>query len=187
MECKFLLAVHNAFSVTSARYCVLVSNAVKALPKKRKHQMTRNLLAGLSKASMLKGQALWYSSCIAMYIWFLYWVAYDFFVWHKPISEVNPVNYIGAIAAIALIWAGTKILKPNRVKTASPKQTLLPQKQEPQPETQLEPPHTPQKTTPANSGCTHYLGYLNQRQKQQEIPAECLMCKHVIQCMSATN
>ena len=160
---------------------------MKALPKKRKHQMTRNLLVNLSKSSMLKLQALWYSSCIAAYIWFMYWVAQDFFVWHKPIAEANPVNYAGAIAAIALIWAATKILKPNQVKTKSPQRTLMPQKPEPQPVTQLETQQRPQRTVPANSGCAHYLGYLNQRQKQQEIPAKCLMCKHVIQCMNPTN
>lgn len=186
VECKFLLAVHNAFSVTAARYCVLVSNAVKALPKKRKHQTTRNLLLNLSKTSVVKRQALWYSSCIAAYIWFLYWIAYDFFVWQKPITEINPVNYVGAIASIALIWAGIKILKPHQAETANPPK-LLPQKPALQPKPQLETQQKPQKTAPANSGCNHYLGYLNQRQKQQEIPSECLMCKHVIKCMNSTN
>jgi hypothetical protein len=158
---------------------MLVNNAVKALPKKRKHQITRNLSVNLSKASMLKYQALWYSSFIAVYIWFLYWVAYDFFVWHKPISEVNPVNYVGSIAAIAFIWAGTKILKRDRIKAARQQQKLLPQKppqQKPQ-----------QKAAPTNSACAHYLGYLKQRQKSQEIPAECLTCEHLIQCMGSTN
>jgi hypothetical protein len=61
-----------------------------------------------------------YSSFIAAYIWFMYWIAQDFFVWHKPFSEVNPVNYIGSIAAIAFIWAGTKILKPDRTQQATP-------------------------------------------------------------------
>ena len=177
------MAVHNFFSITSATYYVLVNNTVKALPKKRKHQMTRNLIANIAKASILKYQALWYASFIAIYIWFLYWVAYDFFVWHKPIAEINAVNYIGAIAAIAFIWAGTKILKRDRIKTASPQQTLLPQKPTPQP--------PPQKTAPAaapaNSACAHYLGYLNQRQKSQEIPAECLTCEQVIRCMGSTN
>jgi len=151
---------------------LLVNITVKVLPKKRKHQMTRNLLVNLSKASMFKYQAFWYSACIAVYIWFLYWLCYDFFVWHKPIAEVNAVNYIGAIASIAFIWAGTKILKRDRVKAASPQQTLLPQKPTPQPK-----PQQP----------SHYLGYLNQRQKQQEIPAECLTCEHVIRCMGSTN
>jgi hypothetical protein len=169
---------------------VLVNNTVKALPKKRKHQMTRNLTANITKASMLKYQALWYASFIAVYIWFLYWVAYDFFVWHKPIAEINVVNYIGAIAAIAFIWAGTKILKPDRIKAATPQQTLLPQKPTPQSEPQPK-QHLPQKTAPAaapaNSACAHYLGYLNQRQKSQEIPAECFTCEHVIRCMGSTN
>jgi hypothetical protein len=162
---------------------MLVNNTVKALPKKRKHQMTQNLNVNTSTASTLKYQALWYSSFIAVYIWFMYWIAYDFFVWQKPITEVNPINYVGAIAAIAFIWAGTKILKRNRIKAASPQQELLPQKPTPrQPPKKTVPP-----TVPANSTCTHHLGYLHQRQKSQEIPAECLTCEHVIQCMSSTN
>jgi hypothetical protein len=160
-----------------------VDITVKALPKKRKHQMTRTLFVNLSKASVLKYQALWYSACIAVYIWFLYWVAYDFFVWQKPISEINAVNYAGAIAAIAFIWTGTKILKRTQIKAASPQQTLLPQ----QPTPQQPPQKTAPATAPANSTCTHYLGYLNNRQKQQEIPAECLTCEHIIKCMSSTN
>jgi uncharacterized membrane protein len=167
-----------------------VNNTVKALPKKRKHQITRNLIANITKTSMLTYQALWYASFIAVYIWFLYWVAYDFFVWNKPIAEINVVNYIGAITAIAFIWAGTKILKPDRIKAETPQQTLLPQKPTPQSEPQLQ-QHLPQKTAPAaapaNSACAHYLGYLNQRQKSQEIPAECFTCEHVIRCMGSTN
>jgi hypothetical protein len=186
VEFKFLLAVHKPFSITSGRYYVLVNNAVKALHKKRKHQMTQNLIVNLSKASMLKYQALWYSSFIAVYIWFLYWVAYDFFVWQKPIAEVNPINYVGSIAAIVFMWAGTKIWKRNRIKAASPQQKLLPQKPTPQPKPQ-QPPQKTIPAAPANSTCAHYLGYLNQRPKSQEIPAECLTCEHVIQCMGSTN
>lgn len=156
---------------------------MKALPKKRKHQMTRNLLVNLSKSSLFKWQVLWYSSCIAAYVWFMYWVAYDFFVWYKPIFEANLVNYIGSIAAIALTLAGTKIFKPNQVKMARLQQTVMPQKPEPQ----LEKQQRAQKPVPADSGCVHYLGYLNQRQKQRDIPSGCLMCKHVIKCMNYTN
>jgi hypothetical protein len=160
-----------------------VNNKVKVLPKKRRHQITRNLSVNLSKASMLKYQVLWYSSFIAVYIWFLYWVAYDFFVWHKPIAEINAVNYVGSIAAIAFIWAGTKILKRSRIKAGNPQQKLLPQKPTPQQSAQKTAPAT----APANSTCAHYLGYLYQRQKSQEIPAECLTCENVIQCMGSTN
>jgi hypothetical protein len=168
---------------------MLVDSAVKALPKKRKHQMARTLSVNI-EASMLKYQALWYASFIAVYIWFLYWVCCDFFVWHKPFSEVNAVNYVGSIAAIAFIWAGTKILKRDRIKAGSPQQKLLPKKQIQQ-LTPQQKPKPPQKTAPtaapANSACAHYLGYLNQRQKSQEIPAECFTCEKVIQCMSPTN
>jgi hypothetical protein len=142
---------------------------VKALPKKRKHQMTRNPSFNITEARMLKYQALWYSTFIAVYIWFLYWVSYDFFVWHKPIAEVNLVNLAGSIASIAFIWAGTRILKRNLTGT---------QKLQQKP---------PQKTFTNNSTCAHYFGYLNQRQKQQEIPSECLTCEKVIQCFSYTK
>ena len=143
---------------------------VKALPKKRKHQTTRNLSFNIAEANMIKYQAVWYSIFIALYIWFLYWVSYDFFVWHKPIAEVNLVNYVGSIVSIAFIWAGTKIGKRNRIEAGNLQQKLQ---------------KMPQKTSaPNNFSCTHYLGYLHQRQRSQEIPAECLTCKNVIQCFS---
>ena len=71
--------------------------------------MTRNPIVSLSKATMLKYKALWYASFIAVYIWFLYWVCYDFFVWQKPISEINVVNYVGAIVAIAFFIMGAPL------------------------------------------------------------------------------
>jgi hypothetical protein len=183
---------------------VLVNNTVKALPKKRKHQTAQPLLFTLSEISLLKRQVLWYSSFIASYVWFMYWIAQDFFVWHKPFFEVNPVNYIGAIASMAFIWAGIKILKPNRTQSASPHQTpplaqqpipQLTQKSVPQltPQSPLHesPQQEPQKTapiyTPADSACIHHLGYLSQREKSQEIPSECLTCQHLIQCMGSAN
>jgi hypothetical protein len=153
---------------------VLVNSTVKALPKKRKHQMTRKLSFNITETSILKCQALWYSTFIAVYIWFLYWVSYDFFVWQKPIVDVNLTNIVGSIVSIAFIWAGTKILKPNRINTGKLQQKPLEQK-------------PPQKTATNNSTCTHYFGYLNQRQKSQEIPAECLTCEKVIQCFSSTK
>ena len=165
---------------------------MKALSKKRRNQTARDLSVNVSKTSMLKYQALWYSSFIAVYIWFLYWVCNDFFVWHKPIAEINAVNYIGAIVSIAFIGAGTKILKRNPVKTRTEvrsQQILMPQPQQEPPKTmpQHPAPFDAPAAAPANSTCTHYLGYLKQRQKQQEIPSECLTCEHVIKCMSSTN
>jgi hypothetical protein len=169
---------------------VLVNDAVKALQKKRKHQTVQSLLVSLSKTSLLKRQAVWYSSFIAAYIWFMYWIAQDFFVWHKPFSEVNPVNYVGSIAAIVFIWAGPKILKPNRTQMATSEQILLPRQSVQQPAItapKSKPQQPPQKTAPANSRCAHYLGYLNQRQNSQEIPSECFTCEHVIKCMGSKN
>ena len=160
--------------------------AVKALPKKRKHQTTRNLSFNIPAASMIKYQALWYSAFIVLYIWFLYWVSYDFFVWHKPIAEVNIVNYVGSIVSIAFIWAGTKIWKRNRIEVG--KLQNLPQKLQPKVQkTQKAQKMSQKPSTANNSSCSHYLGYLNQRQRSSEIPAECLTCKNVIQCFSSTK
>lgn len=171
------MTVHKLFSALLVRYYLLVNIAVKALPKKHKHQTTRNLSLDIPAASMIKYQALWYSTFIVLYIWFLYWVSYDFFVWHKPITEVNIVNYVGSIVSIAFIWAGTKIGKRNRIETVNLQQKLQPKLQK-----------MPQKTSAANNfSCAHYLGYLNQRQKSSEIPAGCLTCKNLIQCFSSTK
>ena len=146
-----------------------MTNTVKSLPKKRMHQMIQNLSFKISIASMIKYQALWYSAFIASYAWFLYWVAYDLFVWHKTIFEVNMVNYVGSVVSIALIWAGVKIWKSNRM------------------ETQKQQKEQPQQTIASKSGCPHYLGYLHQRQKSKDLPAECLTCENVIQCFSSTK
>ena len=173
IEFKFLLTLHKSFSVILSIYHVLVNNTVKALPRKRKHQVTRNPSFIITEASIRKFQALWYSTFIAIYVWFLYWVSYDFFVWQKPIADVNLANLAGSIVSIAFIWAGTKIGKRNRIKTGNLQQKPMEKK-------------LPQKTAPVNSTCTHHFGYLHQRQKSQEIPAECLTCEKVIQCFSST-
>jgi len=34
-----------------------------------------------------------------------------------------------------------------------------------------------------DSGCTHYFGYLGEREKGEEIPAECLECPKSLDCM----
>jgi hypothetical protein len=158
---------------------------VKALPRKRKHHVTRNPSFIITEASKLKLQALWYATSIAVYVWFLYWVSYDFFVWQKPIFHVNLANLAGSIASIAFIWAGTKIRKPNQIKTGKLQQKPQKPMEKKPPQKSLE--RKPlQKTVISNdSTCTHHFGYLHQRQKSQEIPAECLTCGKVIQCFSS--
>ena len=147
---------------------------MKALPKKRKHRMTLNLSFTLSKTDMGKYRALWYSAFIALYIWFLFWMSYDFFVLHKPIVELNAINFVGSIMAIAFFWAGTKIWKRK------PEARKLQQKSLNQ--------YFPQKAaTNHNISCIHYLGYLHKRRQSQGIPAECLTCERIIQCISPEN
>ena len=131
--------------------------------KKRWHQ-TRNIGFNNPQARIVKYEALWYAAFIAVYIWFLYWVAYDIFVWHKPLVQVNVMNYAGSIVSIAFIWAGSKIWKSKPIKM---------RKQQPE---------KPQPIPSSKSACTHYVGYLHQRQRSEEIPAECLTCKKVVQC-----
>jgi hypothetical protein len=145
-----------------------VNNTVKVAARKRKNQIL-HLSFNMTNASIVRIQALWYSAFIALYVWFLYWVAHDFFVLHKSILEANIVNYFGSIISIAFIWVGTKILRRNR---------NMPRKKIQEPT---------QRTPIQDSTCTHYLGYLHQRQKSQEIPSECLICEKVIQCFSYTN
>jgi hypothetical protein len=108
----------------------------------------------------------------------VFWIAYEIFVWQKPITEVNIANYAGAIAAISLTWAGTKLwkkpngaAKPNQQKP-QPKKTQ-PLKQQPQP------PRAPS----SKPACPNHYGYLHERQETNEIPTECLTCQKVIECL----
>jgi hypothetical protein len=142
-------------------------DTVKALPKKRSHQMTLNPVSNMPETNMLKYQALWYSAFTALYIWFLYYLCRDFFILQKPIIEVNIINYIGSIVSLASLWAGTKILKRPKVDSRI---------------TQFEAPKVSQ-----NSDCNHTLGYLHQRPKSQPIPGECLTCEKLIQCFSSSK
>ena len=146
-----------------------MNDTVKALPKKREHHTKRNLNLTIPQASMIKYRAIWYATFIVLYIWSLYWLSYDIFVLHKPLYQVNMMNYIGSIVSIAFIWAGTKIWKTSRAITRNQQN------------------EQPQILSPSKSGCSHFLGYLHQRQKSEEIPDECLTCTNVIQCFSHTK
>jgi len=190
---------------------------VKVLPKKRAHDFRRNLSLKIPLASIINHRVIWYSASLLLYGWFLSWIAYDIFVWHKPINQVSLTNYVGAVTAMALIWAGTKLFKapshvvvkqprrqknfkdkePSKRNRQPPKPTspTPPQPQQPtpaQPEPQPQPeqpkmPMQPKQTAPTIPGCTRHLGYLHQPGKTREIPDECLTCKELIQCLSATG
>jgi hypothetical protein len=111
-------------------------------------------------------------------------------------------NYVGAITAMALIWAGTKLFKTPRhvAQPPTPKQENIRHKdpkklkqQQPQPqpqpeEQQIQPqPQQPEHPKPSTPGCTHKLSYLHQPGKTKEIPDECLTCTQLIQCLTAAN
>jgi hypothetical protein len=150
--------------------------------------MKRSLNLAVPEAGLVKYQALWYSTFVSIYAWYLYWIARDILLWHKPLAQVSVLNYVGCCASIAFILAGTKILKKkNPVEPVKKQRTQL--VQQPLPPKQLQKIMTTQstQTTTNNSACSHYLGYLHERQKSQEIPTECLTCKKVIECFSYTK
>jgi hypothetical protein len=159
---------------------------VKALPKKREHQTRRNLsLTFASAAGAVRYKALWYSASISLYAWCMYWISRDIFVWHKPLAEISVLSYAGSVASIMLIWLGSRIWRsrPKEVRKEVQK-APLPSKQSTKPLKPLKQQLPPPKAVAAGSACAHYLGYLHQREKSAEIPAECLTCEKVIQCFS---
>ena len=99
---------------------------MKAMPKKRTENIIRQLNLKYPDTRTIHHQVIWYSASLLLYGWFLSWIAYDILVWHKPITQVSITNYAGAIIAMALIWAGTRIFKLPRRK-AQP-QTTQPEK-----------------------------------------------------------
>lgn len=71
-------------------------------------------------ASILSYRVIWYSASLLMYGWFLGWIAYDFFVWHKPLTEVSMTNYVGSVVAMVLIWAGSILFRNPPPKSVLP-------------------------------------------------------------------
>jgi hypothetical protein len=84
---------------------------VKVMPKKRVENIIQHLSLIRPQTGTIHHQIIWYSASLLLYGWFLSWIAYDILIWHKPITQVSITNYAGAIIAMALIWAGTKIFK----------------------------------------------------------------------------
>ena len=37
--------------------------------------------------------------------------------------------------------------------------------------------------TPKGLECPHYLGYLSEKERKQNIPDECMVCKNLVECM----
>ena len=204
---------------------------MNVLPKKRAHQFVRNLTLlrqvtlprnlalprNLTKsmrsfslkipfANLISRQVVWYAVSLVTYAWFLSWIAYDILVWHKSVTQVSLTNYVGAITAMALIWAGAVIFnaptpgvleplrrRPKNVKEKVPrKRTRKPSKlmaapsvkleQLPtvQPEPRQEPPSllkSLEEKTASSPRCSRHI------KNSLEIPDGCLTCKDLIQCL----
>jgi len=162
----------------------------------------------LTKPIALKYRVLWSSFFAVSFAWFSYWIYYDLAVWNKPASQVNPANYAGSIISIIFALAGVLIGRirgtVGMVKKETPQvQQTLQQSKMPQPASTsaAEPTlqaestltltsnarvqETPQVSS-TSSACSHSLGYLHIRQKSEEIPAECILCPKVVQCISSS-
>ena len=168
---------------------------LKALPKKRTHQINQNLNLKLHQTSSIRPKILWYSASIVSYGWFLSWIAYDIFVWQKPLAQVSVANYVGAIASMALVWAGTKLWKNPKHKQEPPCKRENPEPQRTKKQTahnageqqhQHAPPQ-PTKQTLATTRCTHQNGPPNQQPTTQHIPDQCLTCQNLIKCTTTTK
>jgi len=194
---------------------------VKVIDRKRSYYLIlRNLRLRIPHkipqasmiTSMINNRVIWYSVSLLLYFWFLYWIAFDIFVWHKPITQVSTINYAGAITAMALIWIGTKLpttfkhtlkfpkkhetpkpqdepkkeTQPKKRKHTSPKPTIQTPLSQPQPQlTQPEPQqHRLKQPTSNIPGCTHQFGYLHKPGKINDIPDECLTCQQVTKCLT---
>ena len=184
---------------------------MKAMPKKRTENIIRQLNLKHPHTRTIHHQIIWYSASLLTYGWFLSWIAYDILIWHKPITQVSITNYAGAIIAMALIWAGTKLFKlprrmaqpqtihPEKPKGQEPEKNQKPEKKKnqylesqpiprEQPQIQLQTEPQPSKhTIPDFRGCKHTLSYLQEHENTKEIPDKCLTCIELLKCLSTTN
>jgi hypothetical protein len=159
----------------------------------------------LIKALPARVRVLWFTVSTITSIWFLFWILYDIFVWNKALTQARPENYFGLIISIISLIFGTKFEKSstpgkripvleqnsekNRIEKAQYKQ-LKEAQQKQSTEKVHEIKHIKEKEnqTSQNSsippGCKFYLGYLNKRQKNVNMPEECLECSNVVNCIS---
>ena len=153
----------------------------------------------LIKALPARVRALWFTVSTITSIWFLFWILYDIFVWNKALNQARLENYFGLIISITIIILGTKIgksipalehnLEKNRIKKAQDQQLKeVQQKQSIEKVHELQ--HTKEKEkkilqdSEIPPGCKFYLGYLNKRPKNVNMPEECLECSNVVNCIS---
>jgi len=150
-------------------------------------------------------RALWFTVSTITSIWFSFWILYDIFAWNKALTQARPENYFGLIISITILILGTKIgkssilgksipalehnLEKNRIKKAQDQQLKeVQQKQSIEKIHEIQPTKEKEKKIPQDSeippGCKFYLGYLNKRSKNVNMPEECLECSNVVNCIS---
>ena len=152
---------------------------MKVLHKKRIDRLKLSFAWILAENSLFKHQLLWYSAAIAVYGWFMFWIAYDFFVWHKPLIQGNVINFIGAAASVAFIWAEAKLFKTKRQN-----QTITPKKK---PKTQQKPKlskHVASQETQTTQTNPFKCEHFENPQNPDRTPDECLTCTNLLQCRS---
>ncbi len=87
-----------------------------------------------------------------VYVWCIFWVCYDLFIWNKTIFEVNIFTFAGSVMSILFLWVGTFIWKKDETKKQTqkmeytymqkPRLNITPEQQT-QPQTKTTPyPHT---------------------------------------------
>ena len=52
---------------------------------------------------------IWYVPFIWSLAWYLSWIFFSVAIWHKPLAQVNPLNYVGAATSIAVPLFGTQL------------------------------------------------------------------------------
>jgi hypothetical protein len=159
----------------------------------------------LIKALQTRVRALWFTVSTITSIWFLFWILYDILTWNKALTQARPENYFGLIISITSLILGTKFgkssipgksisvlehnLEKNRIKKAQDQQLKeVQQKQSIEKVHELQHTKEKEKKIPQDSeippGCKFYLGYLNKRPKNANMPEECLECSNVVNCIS---
>jgi hypothetical protein len=162
---------------------------------------------------VLNYRVIWFSASLFTYGWFLTWIAYDVFVWHKSITQVSLTKFAGAFAAMAMIWAGTFIFKapkPVVVEQSKRQKTLkerIPRKRKHQtsklassapsqaeqipqihtePEPEPQPERKPIHKQPRETAATS-ARCSHRIVNSLEIPDGCLTCTDLLQCLSKTG
>ena len=100
---------------TALRSVDLMRQMVSRIPRPHRTMKIPKLhgIPNVPLTSVVSYRFAWFSASLAMYGWFMYWIACDIFVLHKPITLVSPTNYLGALVSMTLIWGGTTIFKPS--------------------------------------------------------------------------